>query len=211
MMPMSRSALLALALLSSPMVLQAQAGNEEERVRQLLSETPLIDGHNDLPWAIRQGARGELRAYDITGRAPGHTDIPRLREGMVGGQFWSVYIPYGAVQQGAAKVQLEQVDIAHQVIHAHPDVFELALTARDGDSDFGRGRSGSMRGVEGGHVIENALGALRAFYVMGVRYMALTHSATIDWADAGTGLPTHGGLTEFGREVVREMNRLGML
>ncbi len=210
-MSLSRFVPLALAILVTPTMVSAQAGSEAERVKRILSETPLIDGHNDLPWAIRQGARSDVRAYDITRTTPGHTDIPRLREGMVGGQFWSVYIPSSSVQTGAARMQLEQIDIALQVINNHPDVFELARTASDVEGAFGRDRIASILGMEGGHAIENSLGALRAYYDMGVRYMTLTHSATIDWADAATGLPTHGGLTEFGKEVVREMNRLGML
>src|SRR5690606_37642085 len=210
-MSLFRTIALSFVLVITPTVMLAQGGSEAERVKRLLSETPLIDGHNDLPWAIRQEARSDVRAYDLTGTTPGHTDIARLREGMVGGQFWSVYIPSSSVQEGAARMQLEQIDIAHQVIRDYPDVFELALTASDMEGAFGRGRIASMLGMEGGHAIENSLGALRAYYDMGVRYMTLTHSATIDWADAATGLPTHGGLSEFGKEVVREMNRLGML
>lgn len=209
--PATAAALFALALTAAPVALDAQTPDELERVTRILNETPLIDGHNDLPWAIREMANGDVRAYDISGTVPGHTDIARLRAGMVGGQFWSVYIPYSAVQEGAAKVQLEQIDIMKQVIDLYPDVFELALTASDVERAYGRGRIASILGMEGGHAIENSLGALRAFFDMGVRYMTLTHSATIDWADSGTGLPTHNGLTEFGREVIREMNRLGML
>jgi membrane dipeptidase len=184
-----------------------------ERARRVLSGTPLIDGHNDLPWAIREheAAPHDVAAYDLRTRTPGHTDIPRLRQGMVGAQFWSVYIPFNAVEEGAAKAQLEQIDIAHQVIRRYPDVFELALTADDAVRIFRAGRIASMLGMEGGHAIENSLGALRAFYDLGVRYMTLTHSANIDWADSCCALREHGGLTAFGREVVREMNRLGML
>jgi membrane dipeptidase len=183
------------------------------RVRAILSETPLVDGHNDLPWAIRQheAAPHDVAAYDLRSRTPGHTDIARLRAGRVGAQFWSVYIPYNAVEEGAAKTQLEQIDIAHQVIQRYPDVFELALTTTDAQRIFESGRIASMLGMEGGHAIENSLGALRAFYDLGVRYMTLTHSANIDWADSCCALREHGGLTEFGKEVVREMNRLGML
>ncbi|HSJ25827.1 MAG TPA: dipeptidase [Longimicrobiales bacterium] len=181
--------------------------------RRVLSTTPLVDGHNDLPWAIRQheAAPHDVAAYDLRTRTPGHTDIPRLREGMVGAQFWSVYIPPRAVEEGAAKVQLEQIDIAHQVIRRYPDVFELALTADDAERIFRQGRIASMLGMEGGHAIENSLGSLRAFYDLGVRYMTLTHSANLDWADSCCALREHGGLTEFGREVVREMNRMGMM
>jgi membrane dipeptidase len=186
-----------------------------EKVMRVLATTPLIDGHNDLPWAIRNS---ELAPHDVS--APGHdlrqttpfhTDIERLRAGGVGGQFWSVYIPFEATEEGAAKVQLEQIDIALQIIDDYPEAFELAVTPSDVERAFGRGRIASMLGMEGGHAIENSLGALRAFYAMGVRYMTLTHNGTLDWADSCCDEARHGGLTEFGREVVREMNRMGML
>jgi membrane dipeptidase len=181
--------------------------------RRVLASTPLVDGHNDLPWAIREYAAAphDVAAYDLRSRTPGHTDIPRLRDGMVGAQFWSVYIPFRAVEEGAAKVQLEQIDIAHQVIRRYPETFELALTADDAVRIFRAGRIASMLGMEGGHAIENSIGALRAFYDLGVRYMTLTHSANIDWADSCCALRELGGLSAFGREVVREMNRLGMM
>jgi len=186
-----------------------------EVARRVLASTPLIDGHNDLPWAIRQSELAphdvEAAGHDLRTTTPFHTDIARLRAGMVGGQFWSVYIPFEASQEGAAKVQLEQIDIVNQIIDKYPDAFELALTASDVESAFGRGRIASMIGMEGGHAIENSLGALRGFFSMGVRYMTLTHNGTLDWADAANDEHRHGGLTEFGREVVREMNRMGML
>ncbi|MBI4541111.1 MAG: membrane dipeptidase [Gemmatimonadetes bacterium] len=184
-----------------------------ERVKRILSQTPLIDGHNDLPWAIRnfKDAPRNVAAYDLRQRTPGHTDLARLRAGMVGGQFWSVFIPFEAVKEGAAKVQLEQIDIVMQVIARYPDHFELARAASDIERVFGAGRIASLLGMEGGHAIENSLGALRAFYDLGARYLTLTHSGTLDWADAATDSARHGGLTRFGEEVVREMNRLGML
>ena len=175
----------------------------------------MIDGHNDLPWAIRNSEAGphdvEADEHDLRGTTPFHTDIARLRSGGVGAQWWSVYIPFDAVAEGAAKVQLEQIDIAHQIIDKYPEAFELALTPSDVETAFGRGRVASMLGMEGAHAIENSLGTLRAFFALGVRYMTLTHNGTLDWADACCDLPRHGGLTEFGREVVREMNRMGML
>ena len=161
---------------------------------QILKEVPLIDGHTDL----RQ-------------RTPHDTDIERLRQGRIGAQFWSVFIPGEIKEQGFAKVQLEQIDIARRVIEKYPEAFELALTAGDIESAFERGKIGSLLGMEGGHAIENSLGALRSFYRLGVRYMTLTHNVTLDWADAVMDEPKHDGLTEFGKEVVREMNRLGML
>jgi membrane dipeptidase len=180
---------------------------------RVLSTTPLIDGHNDLPWVIRthEGGPMDVLAYDLRSRTPGHTDIPRMREGMVGGKFWSVWIPTQVAGPGASRVQLEQIDIARRMIDAYPEALELALTADDAVRIFRAGRIASMIGMEGGHAIENSLGALRTFYDLGARYMTLTHSANIDWADSCCEEPEHGGLTRFGEEVVREMNRLGML
>ena len=179
---------------------------------RVLSSTPLIDGHNDLPWAIRQNeaAPRDVAAYDLRTRTPGHTDIQRLQAGMLGGQFWSVYVP---AESGAAApiVQLEQMDIARRIFERYPDVLEEALTADAAVEAFRRGKIASTIGMEGGHAIGNSLGALRSFYDLGARYMTLTHSANIDWADSCCEPAEHDGLTPFGREVVREMNRLGML
>jgi len=182
-----------------------------EVAQRVLRAVPLVDGHNDLPWAVRAAERPQdVAAYDLRTRTPGHTDIPRLKQGMVGGQFWSVYVPSNVGDTGFARVQLEQIDIARQIVERYPEL-EWAFTADAIRRAHANGKIGSLLGMEGGHAIENSLGALRAYYDLGARYMTLTHSATIDWADAATGLPTHGGLTEFGKEVVREMNRLGML
>ncbi len=184
-------------------------------VRRVLARTPLIDGHNDLPFAIWESAAGRgdvsAEAHDLRTRTPFHTDIERLRAGLVGAQFWSVYIPYDSLDEEPAKRQLEQIDIARQVIDRYPDVFELALDASDVERVFGSGRIASLLGMEGGHAIENSLGRLRSFYALGVRYMTLTHNTSLPWVDSGSGERLHGGLTEFGREVVREMNRMGML
>jgi membrane dipeptidase len=182
-----------------------------EIAHRVLATAPLIDGHNDLPWQIRnyEPAPMDVAAYDLRQRTPGHTDIERLRQGGVGGVFWSVYVP--ATTGEPALFQLEQIDIAHQLIRRYPEAFELALTADDAERIFQEGRIASMIGMEGGHVLENSLGALRAFYDLGVRYLTLTHNSHTDWADSSREPPVHGGLTDFGREVVREMNRLGML
>jgi membrane dipeptidase len=154
----------------------------------------------------------DVAAYDLRHRTPGHTDIPRLRAGGVGAQFWSVYVPSSSADEhAAARIQLEEIDIARQIIASYPDHFELALSPSDVNRIFGAGKVASMLGMEGGHAIENSLGALRAFFDLGVRYLTLTHSASIDWADAGTGEVLHNGLTRFGEEVIREMNRMGML
>ncbi len=184
-----------------------------EKARRVLATSPLFDGHNDLPWAIREqeDAPHSVEAYDLRRTTSGHTDIARLRDGMVGAQFWSVYIPMASVEEGAAKVQLEQIDIARQFIRRYGDVFEQAYSMSDVERIFGAGKIASVVGMEGGHAIENSLGALRAYYDLGARYMTLTHSGNNDWADSATDDPAHGGLTEFGKEVVREMNRLGML
>jgi membrane dipeptidase len=184
-----------------------------ERARKLLRSTPLIDGHNDLPWTIREttNAPRDVAAYDLRTRTPGHTDLARLAEGQVGAQFWSIYIPGDIKDSGYAKVQLEQFDIARRVIARYPERLELALGADDIERSFKRGRIGSLLGMEGGHAIENSLGALRSYYALGARYLTLTHNVTLDWADAAMDSTRHHGLTEFGREVVREMNRLGML
>jgi membrane dipeptidase len=183
------------------------------RAKRILSQTPLIDGHNDLPWRIREDsvARGNVDAYDLRKHTPGHTDLDRLKKGMVGAQFWSVYTPGEYRDSGYARVQLEQIDIARRFIAKYPDRLALALSAEDIRRDFKQGRIGSLLGLEGGHAIENSLGALRAYYDLGVRYMTLTHNVTLDWADAALDSAKHKGLTPFGDSVVREMNRLGML
>ncbi len=183
------------------------------RAKRILSQTPLIDGHNDLPWRIREDtiARGNVDAYDLRKRAPGHTDLDRLKAGMVGAQFWSVYTPGDWRDSGYARVQLEQIDIARRVIAKYPDRLALALSAGDIRREFKDGKLASLLGLEGGHAIENSLGALRAYYDLGVRYMTLTHNVTLDWADAALDSAKHNGLTPFGDSVVREMNRLGML
>lgn len=183
------------------------------RAKRVLRQTPLIDTHNDLPWRIREDsiARGNVDDYDLRKRTPGHTDLDRLKKGMIGAQFWSVYTPGDWRDSGYARVQLEQIDIARQIIAKYPDRFALALTANDIRRNFKQGKIGSLLGLEGGHAIENSLGALRAYYDLGVRYMTLTHNVTLDWADAANDSAKHDGLTPFGDSVVREMNRLGML
>lgn len=205
--------LLAVLLLfmPGPGTLRAQ-DSHLELARRVLASTPLIDTHNDLPWVIREDsiARGRVEAYDLGQRTRGHTDLARLRAGMVGGQFWSVYVPGEMRDSGYARMQLEQIDIARRVIARYPEL-QWALTADGMRRAFAAGRIGSVLGLEGGHAIENSLGALRMYYDLGARYMTLTHNVTLDWADAALDEARHGGLTAFGEEVVREMNRLGML
>jgi membrane dipeptidase len=183
-----------------------------ERARRVLAAHPVFDGHNDLPWAIRENAAAprDVEAYDLRTRTKGATDLERLREGGVGAQLWSVYVP-GDLPGGFARVQLEQIDIARRMIARYPDRLAFATTADEVERAMKEGRVASLLGMEGGHAIENSLGALRAFFDLGVRSMTLTHNKTLDWADAALDTPRHGGLTRFGEEVVREMNRLGML
>jgi membrane dipeptidase len=182
------------------------------RARELLRAHPIVDGHNDLAWTIREypEAPGDLDAYDLTRETPGQTDLKRLRSGGVGGQFWSVFVP-GEMGSGYARTQLEQIDLARRMIARYPGDLELCRTADEVEAAMVAGRVASLLGMEGGHAIENSLGALRAFRALGVAYMTLTHNKTNDWADSATDAPRHDGLTDFGRDVVREMNRLGML
>ena len=191
----------------------AQGDNFLARARALHREVPLIDGHNDFPWALREhNAERDLNKLDIRMHQPKiHTDIPRLREGGVGAQFWSVYVPADLQGPAAVLATLEQIDVVHRMVRKYPDTFELAMTAGDIERIFKAGRIASLIGMEGGHAIDNSLAALRMFYATGARYMTLTHSSNVAWADSGTDMPKLGGLSTFGEEVVREMNRLGMM
>lgn len=194
---------------------QPPAPDLVERARRLLDEVPLVDGHNDLPWEIRQRVAGKVGALDLedtTGlENPTHTDVARLKEGGVGGQFWSVYVPTSIQGPEAVKAVLEQIDIVHRMAGRYPAAFEVAVTADDVVRIHEAGKVASLIGMEGGHAIDNSLPVLRQFYNAGARYMTLTHSENTDWADSATDAPEHGGLTPFGAEVVREMNRMGML
>ena len=194
------------SLLAPP---SAAADDALASARALLARHPVFDGHNDLPGAIREStsAPRDIEAYDLRRRTPGQTDLERLRLGGVGAQFWSVYVPAGS----GSRVQLEQIDIARRMIARYPEALAFATTAAEVEQAMKAGTIASLLGMEGGHAIENSLGALRAFYALGARYMTLTHSKTLDWADAAGDTPRHSGLTRFGEEVVREMNRLGML
>ena len=206
------------ALLSTAALLAAAApasAQDEAAARRILERTPLIDGHNDLPWALRQQHGADPHGVDLTTNLAAstalHTDIPRLRAGGVGGQFWSVYVPASLTPVEAAKATFEQIDTVKRLVAAHPDVFELATTADDIERIHGAGRIASLIGMEGGYSIADSLGLLREFHDAGARYMTLTHSATTSWADSATDAPKWGGLNPFGEEVVREMNRLGMM
>jgi membrane dipeptidase len=183
-----------------------------ERARRLLRESPVIDGHNDYPMAVREKADGDIDKLDIERPQPSlMTDIPRLRAGGVGGQFWSVYVPVERKGADAVSATLDQIDIVYRMMAKYPSTFSLALTAADVERIEKQGKIASLIGVEGGHSINNSLGVLRMFYRLGARYMTLTHSSNTAWADSATDTPKTNGLTAFGRDVVHEMNRLGML
>jgi membrane dipeptidase len=212
---------LGLALLALPAVLtlhlQAQGGAPAARdyraeALRLLKTVPLVDGHNDIPDAIR--GRGGVDSVDFSATQLGlMTDIPKLRAGAVGAQFWAAYVPTTTMHGGEhpAVYALEQIDLVRQLCRKYPRDLAMAYTADDVERNFRLGKISCLIGVEGGHAIESSLGALRMFYALGVRYMTLTHWETTDWADAATDSAKHGGLTPFGEQVVREMNRLGML
>jgi membrane dipeptidase len=201
-----------------------------QQARDLLRRFPLIDGHNDLPWALRERAAGDVSKVRLTppgdpGEMPGdpaevnlaapvaglHTDLPRLAAGGVGAQFWSVYVPASVAGDGAVTAVLEQIDLACLMISRYPEALELALTAADVERIFAAGRLASLLGAEGGHAIAGSLGVLRMLYSLGVRYLTLTHNSNVGWADSATDEPAAGGLSDFGRQVVREMQRIGML
>jgi membrane dipeptidase len=180
--------------------------------RELLSRRPLVDGHNDLPWAIRDEFGGDPVRARLAGPVPRtQTDLPRLAAGGVGAQFWSVYVPATLAGATAVTAVLEQIDLTHRMIEAYPDRLELALTAADVERIAATGKVASLLGAEGGHSINSSLGVLRSLYALGVRYLTLTHNNNVGWADSATDQPQAGGLTDFGREVVQEMQRLGML
>jgi membrane dipeptidase len=187
------------------------------QARDLLRRFPLIDGHNDLPWALRERAAepaggGDPAAVDLTAPVPDlHTDLPRLAAGGVGAQFWSVFVPASLTGDTAVTTVLEQIDLARAIIARYPQALEFAPTARDVERIAASGRVASLLGAEGGHAIAGSLGVLRMLYALGVRYMTLTHNRNVGWADSATDEVDAGGLTEFGREVVREMQRIGML
>ncbi|WP_327274834.1 dipeptidase [Streptomyces sp. NBC_01224] len=184
-----------------------------KRAAELLAEYPVVDGHNDLPWALREQVGYDLDARDIATdqSAHLHTDIPRLRAGGVGAQFWSVYVRSDMAGDEAVSATLEQIDVVTELLERYPADLRRALTADDMETARTEGRIASLMGAEGGHSINNSLGTLRALHALGVRYMTLTHNDNIAWADSATDEPGVGGLSPFGHEVVREMNRTGML
>ncbi|HEX9705492.1 MAG TPA: dipeptidase [Gemmatimonadales bacterium] len=206
---------LALALWAIHPPIRLSAQDYRAQALRILRATPLVDGHNDIPDAVRE--RGGLDSVNLASSQPSlHTDIPRLKAGRVGAQFWAAYVPVGTMQAGdtgtrPAVYALEQIDFVHRMCRRYSQTFAPALTAADVEQNFKAGKISCLIGIEGGHAIESSLGPLRMFSRLGVGYMTLTHNRTIDWADAATDSARHDGLTPFGEDVVREMNRLGML
>ena len=191
----------------------AQRYQISQRAAEIHRRAYVFDGHNDLPWELRTKAPRLFEDIDISKPQPKlHTDIARLRAGNVGAQYWSVYVPVETIAAGNAfQTTKEQIEIVHKMIARYPDVFELALNGEDVVRIQGKGKIASLIGMEGGHSIEGSIGKLRQLHAMGARYMTLTHSETLDWADSATDEAKSDGLSPFGEEVVREMNRLGML
>jgi membrane dipeptidase len=203
---------------SQPLISEPKKGDQSSslaQVKLILRKTPLIDGHNDLPWQYQKRYKNHIDKINLNDTTklepPMHTDIPRLRAGGVGAQFWSVYIPVETKGPAAVQAVLEQIDVANRFTQRYPDVFKIALTADDIQKIHGSGKIASLIGMEGGHSINNSLAALRELYAAGARYMTITHTSNTDWADAATAAPKNGGLNAFGELVIREMNRLGML
>ena len=217
----TRGMAIGLALLLLGVSPAARADDYQRRVEQILLRTPLIDGHNDLPWEIRERFKGDLAAVDLRsdtahlpapeGAAPLMTDIPRLRAGHMGGQFWSVWIPTETKGFEAVQTTLEQMDLVKRMAERYPADLEMAYTAADVRRIHRSHKIAAMIGIEGGHQINNSLAVLRQMYDAGARYMTLTHTSNTAWADSATDKPVLHGLAPFGIEVVREMNRLGML
>jgi membrane dipeptidase len=206
---------MAMSAVSGLAIAENSATSIEATVNEVLHDVPLIDGHNDAPWAIRSRVRNQIADFDFndtTGlERPMHTDLARLRKGGVGGQFWSVWVPPELEGADAVVAVLEQIDLVHRLVSRYPDDLEIALTADDVVRIHADGRIASLIGMEGGHSIDASLAVLRQLYAVGARYMTLTHWANNRWADSATDTPEHGGLSEFGEAVVQEMNRLGML
>jgi len=216
-----RPAILLLGLILCIPLAAPAADDYRHRVEQVLLQTPLIDGHNDLPWEIRDRFKSDVAAVDLNSdtrrlpvgadQTPLMTDIPRLRAGMVGAQFWSVWIPVSVQGFEAVQMTLEQMDLVKRMAAQYPKDFEMAYTAADIRRIHKAHKIASLIGIEGGHQINNSLAVLRQMYAAGARYMTLTHTTNTAWADSATDAPAHNGLTPFGIEIVREMNRLGML
>ncbi len=222
----SRLALVAALMLASPLAAQKAPAVDEATAaaiaRAALEGAPVFDGHNDAPGQLRTRQNNQINDFDFTdtlaehdhveGAAGSmHTDLNRLKQGMVGAQFWSVYVPHNNDEAAAVQETIEQIDVTKRLIARYPDALRYALTADQVEGAMAEGRVASLLGMEGGYSIGSSLAVLRQFHAMGARYMTLTHNFNIPWADSATDAPKHGGLTDFGKDVVREMNRIGML
>ncbi|KAK9542868.1 hypothetical protein VZT92_000693 [Zoarces viviparus] len=186
------------------------------RALQLMSETPLIDGHNDLPWQLRKQFNNELNKVDLNTLGTTHTNIPKIKEGRLGAQFWSAYVPCETQYKDAVRQTLEQIDVVHRMCQKYPETFMFATSSKDIMDAFNMNKTASLIGVEGGHSLDSSLGTLRTMYQLGVRYLTLTHSCNTPWADnwlvdTGSEPSQHSGLSPFGKQLIVEMNRLGML
>lgn len=220
----SRLAVAAALSMAAPLAAQGQvpADQAAATANAALDAAPVFDGHNDAPGQLRSRHKNQINAFDFTdtmdehdhvGGDDGamHTDLVRLKKGKVGAQFWSVYVPHNANEAAAIQQTIEQIDVTKRLIAKNPYTMRYALTADEVETAMREGKIASLLGMEGGYSIGSSLAVLRQFHAMGARYMTLTHNSNIPWADAATDAPLHGGLTEFGMDVVREMNRLGML
>ncbi len=221
------AALLAASLLTLPLAAQ-EAGGEaaapdpaEALAAAALEAAPVFDGHNDVPIQLRSRFDNQINDFDFVdttgtgathpqGRAM-HSDLTRLAQGKVGAQYWSVYVPTNISEPEAVQMTMEQIDVMKRLIARYPEQLQLTLTADQAESAMAEGRIASFLGMEGGHSIGSSLAVLRQMYALGARYMTITHSRNTPWADSATDTPEHGGLTEFGKDLIREMNRIGML
>ena len=215
----SRLAVAAALLFASPLAAQeAPVDAATATANAALEAAPVFDGHNDVPIQLRGRYANQIAGFDFedtshgTGEAPAmHTDLARLKEGKVGAQFWSVYVPSNPDEPEAVQQVIEQIDVTKRLIARYPGALRFATTADEVERAMAEGKVASLLGMEGGHSIGSSLGVLRQLHALGARYMTLTHNSNTPWADAATDTPAHGGLSEFGKDVVREMNRLGML
>ncbi|XP_051757474.1 dipeptidase 1 [Ctenopharyngodon idella] len=187
-----------------------------DRALSLMADTPLIDGHNDLPWQMRSLFNNQLNTVDLYTLNTTHTNIPKIKEGRLSAQFWAAYVPCETQYKDAVRQTLEQIDVVHRMCDQYPEVFKFAASSEDIMQAFSENKTASLIGVEGGHSIDSSLGALRTMYQLGARYLTLTHSCNTPWADnwlvdTGSDPVQHDGLSEFGKQVIREMNRIGMM
>ncbi|KAM9765750.1 dipeptidase 1 [Menidia menidia] len=205
-----------LALWISSCAIALAVDQNMTRALQLMSETPLIDGHNDLPWQLRKQFNNELNKVDLNTLATTHTNIPKIKEGRLGAQFWSAYVPCETQYKDAVRQTLEQIDVVHRMCQKYPETFMFATSSHEIMEAFNMNKTASLIGVEGGHSLDSSLGTLRTMYHLGVRYLTLTHSCNTPWADnwlvdTGSEPSQHNGLSPFGKQLIVEMNRLGML